>query len=61
MGRYEEHIRAERAKARVWDGIIYAPETPERRDPITHMSGKDEERRWRAESARLAVREDTNE
>ncbi len=59
MGRYEEHLKAERAKAaRIWNGIIYTPEVPEHRDPGTHMTARDEYRSWVEESARHMRRPD---
>ena len=60
MGRYEDHLRAERAKLLAPLVHVLLPETPERRDPISHMSARDEEFMWRQESARLAVEERTH-
>jgi hypothetical protein len=57
VGRYEEHIRAERAKANVWNGIVKTPEMEGERDALMG-SAKDEERRWAREGDMLAVWED---
>jgi hypothetical protein len=59
MGRYEDHLRAERAKLLGPVVHVMLPEIPERRDPITRMSARDEEFMWRQESARLMVEERT--
>jgi hypothetical protein len=61
VGRYEEHLKAERAKANIWNGVVMTHEVPEPRDPLTHMSARDEERAWADESARLSVRENIYE